>query len=107
MSPVHATTPVTISIRRSTDTPAVYVAGSFSDPKWEPFELTPKLLESEDVDGKSRPAEYLFSRNFDLPEGQYQYKFREGLDGQWFCDNAAKIGRHLASDSYLPLAFGN
>lgn len=99
MSPANGS-PITVSLRRSTLTPAVFVAGTFSDPHWEPLELTAKPLESDDLphdkkDSSSEsahPTEYLFSRQFSLPHGQYEYKFREGVDGPWFCDPEAKTG---------------
>lgn len=86
-------TPITISIRRLTDTPAIFLAGSFSDPTWEPLELSVKPVETVKDDGKTKTTEYIFSRDLVLPEGQYQYKFREGSDGQWFYDDTVKTGR--------------
>lgn len=82
--------PVSITIRRPSDSP-VYVAGTFSDPPWEPFELTAKPLDSGNA-SVAQKSEYLFSRDFELPEGQYQYRFREGKDGEWFFDNGAEHG---------------
>jgi len=86
---------VTISIRRPTETPAIYVAGTFSNPNWEPLELSAKPLEHKDADGKPTKTEYLFSRDVELPEGQYQYRFREGTDGPWFHDKDVKYGTKL------------
>mgnify|MGYP001075170193 CR=1 FL=1 len=98
LKPKH---PISITIRRQSDSP-VYVAGTFSDPSWEPFELTAKPLDSGKAfaDGKS---EYLFSREFELPEGQYEYRFREGKDGDWFVDDGAehgKLGNELKPKKY-------
>lgn len=92
---------VTISIRRPTETPAIYVAGTFSDPKWELLKLSAKPVEREDADGNSTATEYLFSRDVEVPEGQYQYRFREGSDGPWFHDKDAKHGTKSISLSYF------
>lgn len=91
---------VTISIRRPTETPAIYVAGTFSNPEWEPLELSAKPVERKDADGNSTTTEYLFSREVELPEGQYQYRFREGSDGPWFHDEDAKHGTKFISVWY-------
>ncbi|OAL70464.1 hypothetical protein A7D00_5430 [Trichophyton violaceum] len=83
---------VTIAIRRPSTTPAVFVAACFTEPTWEPVELTPQLLSSKDAptteDSSTQVEEYEFSKKFELPEGKYQYKFRLGTDeDSWFCDN--------------------
>ncbi|EFE42536.1 PT repeat family protein [Trichophyton verrucosum HKI 0517] len=83
---------VTIAIRRPSKTPAVFVAACFTEPAWEPVELTPQLLSSKDAptteDSSTQVEEYEFSKKFELPEGKYQYKFRLGTDeDSWFCDN--------------------
>lgn len=81
---------VSISICRQSDSP-IYVAGTFSDPAWEPFELIPKPLDS-DLDSGKTSAGYVFSRDFEVPEGKYQYKFREGKEGDWFFDEGVEYG---------------
>ncbi|KDB25205.1 hypothetical protein H109_02933 [Trichophyton interdigitale MR816] len=86
---------VTIAIRRPSKTPAVFVAACFTEPAWEPVELTSQLLSSKDAptteDSSTQVEEYEFSKKFELPEGKYQYKFRLGTDeDSWFCDNDAE-----------------
>ncbi|OJJ41965.1 hypothetical protein ASPZODRAFT_78173 [Penicilliopsis zonata CBS 506.65] len=81
--------PVTISIRRPTDTPAVFVAGSFSEPQWELLELTPSKAEAED------DAEFVFSRQLELPAGTYHFRFREGPEGTWFHDKTIPNGKPI------------
>lgn len=83
-------TSISISITRQSDSP-VYVAGTFSDPSWQPLELTAKPLDTEKASADAKSV-YVFSRDFELPEGQYQYKFREGEDGEWFFDDSAEHG---------------
>lgn len=90
--------PVTIAIRRPSKTPAVFVAACFTEPAWEPVELTPKLVSSKDAsateDSSTQAEEYEFSRQFELLEGKFQYKFRLGTDeGTWFCDEAVETGK--------------
>lgn len=93
---------VTIAIRRPSTTPAVFVAACFTEPAWEPVELTPQLLSSKDAptteDSSTQVEEYEFSKEFELPEGKYQYKFRLGTDeDSWFCDNDVETGKSLHS----------
>ena len=82
---------VTLSVRRPSDSPVIFVAGSFSDPKWEPLELAVKTVEFKDDEGLTS-TEYLFYRDVQVPVGQYQYRFREGANGPWFHDETAKSG---------------
>lgn len=82
---------VTLAIRRPSDDPAVFLAGSFSDPKWEPLELSVKPIDVQDDEGLTS-TEYLFSREIEVPAGQYQYRFREGASGPWFHDESVKSG---------------
>lgn len=81
---------ISISIRRPTDSP-LYIAGTFSEPKWEPLELGVKAGPKKGEADSS--AEYVFQREFDVPEGKYEYKFREGVDGEWFVDEGVESGR--------------
>lgn len=83
---------ITISIRRPTDTPAVFVAGSFSDPAWEPVELNSKPTEANGEEGEA--SEYVFSHDFKIPEGKYEYRFRLGSDGPWIHDDGLQTGAY-------------
>lgn len=78
---------VTISIHRPTDTPTIHVAGTFSDPKWELLKLVAKPLAADDDADKAQSEGYIFSRAVEVPEGKYEYRFREGSEGQWFHDD--------------------
>ena len=80
---------VKISIRRPTASPAIVVAASFTDPAWDPVELT-----AETVAGKDEEAaeEYEFSRTFKVEEGKHQYKFRLEGEEEWFCDEGGETG---------------
>lgn len=80
--------PVTIAITRPTDSSPLFVAGTFSDPQWEPLELGAKPIPSS-------TTESLFSRDVEVVPGQYRYQFREGEDGTWFHDDSAKHGEFL------------
>ena len=59
--------------------PPVYIFTSLSDPQWDPTEM-----QSE----KQNNGEYLFSKAFDVEEGEYQYKFRLGPGDWWVCDES-------------------
>ncbi|PYH45615.1 PT repeat family protein [Aspergillus saccharolyticus JOP 1030-1] len=85
---------VTISIRRPIDDP-IYLAGTFSDPQWEPIELNSKPVDTEPDEDGLISTEYLFWHDLTLPPGQHQYRFREGKKGPWFHDEAAKHGMHF------------
>lgn len=84
--------PVTIAIRLPTDTPSVFVAGNFSDPAWEPFELTAKPADPVQREAEVQTTEYLFARDFHIPKGQYLYRFHLKSDGSWFLDRSIETG---------------
>lgn len=77
---------VKISIRRPAASPAVFVAGSFTEPAWEAVELTGEPAED------SKDGEFVFARSFKADDGEHRYKFRLGEDGDWFVDDAVKNG---------------
>ncbi|KAG5301401.1 PT repeat family protein [Histoplasma ohiense] len=84
---------VTVAIRRSSKSPAIFLAASFTEPAWEPVELDVKPippLASKDTavqtNGHVPDAQYEFSKSFEVALGKHQYKFREGLEGSWFHD---------------------
>lgn len=95
--PVVSKKTVSIAVRRPTESASsVYVAGTFSDPKWELLEMSamkPAELQNgaagDDAAAAAAAAAIpvLFSRDFELPEGKYQYRFRDGLQGDWFYDD--------------------
>lgn len=75
--------------------PPIFVAGSFTDPPWQPQELEYEL-ENHNALGKEAPSgeiQYKFAKNIRIAEGQWQYKFRLGLGDWWACDKHKEIGR--------------
>lgn len=90
---------VTVAIRRSSKSPAIFLAASFTEPAWEPVELDVKPippLASQDTvvqtNGHIPGAQYEFSKSFEVALGKHQYKFREGLEGSWFHDKEVDSG---------------
>ena len=69
----------TIRFPKSDVVPPVYLAGSFSDPAWQPQEM------QYTVDEEHGTTEY--HKEVEVEEGkEYQYKFRIG-DGDWWLLN--------------------
>ncbi|KAL8902953.1 MAG: hypothetical protein Q9207_004253 [Kuettlingeria erythrocarpa] len=85
MAGSEATYPVKITFDSPGACPPVYVAGSFTVPKWQPKELNYSLNKSDEDKVVEHPS-YTFSRTFDLPVGTFQYKFRLGHGDWWVCD---------------------
>jgi hypothetical protein len=55
--------------------PPVYIAGSFSDPAWQPQEMQHTINENGD---------YEYTKEIQIEEGkEYQYKYRIG-SGEWW-----------------------
>ena len=76
---------ITISCRSSCQGPVVYVVGSFTNPPWDiRYELLGPNRQDDDTTAT-------FSKTFDLPVGEWQYKFVTE-SGKWFCDESAEIG---------------
>ncbi|EFQ28439.1 hypothetical protein CGRA01v4_07409 [Colletotrichum graminicola] len=66
---------VTITYKKPGTQPPIFVAGSFSDPQWQPQEMQ---FITEDG------GEHTFHKNIEVPPGsQIQYKFRVGLGDWW------------------------
>lgn len=61
----------------------VYVAGSLGDQPWEPVEMQYTQKENGELD---------FWQEFDVEEGEYQYKFRLGPGDWWVLDESRDIG---------------
>ncbi|KAF6828607.1 hypothetical protein CMUS01_08513 [Colletotrichum musicola] len=69
---------VTITYRQPGTQPPIYVAGSFSDPQWQPLEMQ---FTTDDA------GEHTFYKDVEVPPGsQIQYKFRVG-PGDWWVLN--------------------
>ena len=62
--------------------PPVYIFTSLSHPQWEAIEMFPV---------KQMNGEFTFVRNFDVEEGEYQYKFRLGPGAWWVCDERKEV----------------
>ncbi|OJD16159.1 hypothetical protein AJ78_03648 [Emergomyces pasteurianus Ep9510] len=84
---------INVAIRRSSKTPAIFLAASFTEPAWEPVELDVKPVSAAEhteatvqTNGHVPDTLYEFSKTFEVASGKYEYKFREGLEGSWFHD---------------------
>jgi hypothetical protein len=81
--------------------PPIYLAGSFSDPEWQPQEMQHTLNENN---------EHQYYKEVEVESGkEYQYKFRIGQGDWWVLDEDSKIGKFvcsvwLTSNSPLPTA---
>lgn len=68
----------TVKYHKPGTTPPVYLAGSFSEPVWQPKEMEHTVAEDNELD---------FHSEVQVEEGrEYQYKFRIG-DGDWWVLN--------------------
>ncbi|KAI1321845.1 hypothetical protein F5Y16DRAFT_388269 [Xylariaceae sp. FL0255] len=70
--------PITFTFHKAGVQPPLFVAGSFSRPPWQPFEM--------DV-SRDQHGEYMFIKQLLIDEGaDYQYKFRLGSGDWWAVD---------------------
>ncbi|KAI9886490.1 MAG: Twinfilin-1 [Watsoniomyces obsoletus] len=67
--------------------PPVFLAGSFSDPAWQPYEMSVTEHCSENAESAK---EYSFHKEMTVDEGRWQYKFRLGHGDWWVLDDGAK-----------------
>lgn len=64
--------------------PPLYLAGSFSDPQWQPQEMEFT---------KSDNDNHHFHKSIVIEPGrEYQYKFRNGPGDWWILDESAPVG---------------
>jgi hypothetical protein len=69
---------ITIKYSKLGTQPPIYIAGSFSDPAWQPQEMSHTQGEDREFD---------FTKDVEVEEGkEYQYKFRIG-EGDWWLLN--------------------
>lgn len=61
--------------------PPVYIFTSLSDPQWDAVEMEIQ---------KNEKGDFVFSKAFDVEEGEYQYKFRLGPGDWWVCDESRR-----------------
>lgn len=88
------THPVTITFAGHNLHPPVFVAGSFTQPKWRPEAMESVLPEERQRD---YGLHHVYSKDFDIPEGRYHYKFRLGHGDWWVCDETIETGKvHLS-----------
>ncbi|GKT53285.1 PT repeat family protein [Colletotrichum tofieldiae] len=72
---------LTITYKKPGTQPPIFVAGSFSDPEWQPQEMQ---FTTEDG------GEHTFHKNIEVPPStQIQYKFRVGLGDWWVLNEDA------------------
>jgi len=72
---------VSITYKKPGTQPPIFVAGSFSEPQWQPQEMQ---FTTEDG------GEHTFHKNIEVPPGsQIQYKFRVGLGDWWVLNEDA------------------
>lgn len=77
--------PVTITHRVSGIQPPLFVAGTFSDPQWDPKEM-------EFTAGSD--GEHIFTKEFEVePSSKIQYKFRVGYGDWWMLNENAPTGK--------------
>ncbi|KAI1488127.1 hypothetical protein F5X96DRAFT_106474 [Biscogniauxia mediterranea] len=73
--------PVTFTFHKDGTQPPVFVAGSFSDPSWQPQEMDAAMKEN---------GEYSFTKHVEVGDAsEIQYKFRIGLGDWWTIDSTA------------------
>lgn len=78
---------VTITYKKPGTQPPLFVAGSFSDPQWQPQEMQ---FTTEDG------GEHTFHKSIEVPpSSQIQYKFRVGLGDWWVLNEDAPTGTGL------------
>ena len=82
MAPKSVTT--TVRYSKPGTQPPIYLAGSFSDPAWEPQEMQYTTTESNELE---------FYKELQVEEGQvYQYKFRIGSGDWWMLNEESATG---------------
>jgi hypothetical protein len=73
------TVSVTVKLSKQGIQPPIFLAGSFSDPAWQPQEMQHATNETGD---------YEFHKEVEVEQGkEYQYKFRIGEQGDWWVLN--------------------
>jgi len=87
-----ATQKVTIKYALPGTKPPLYVAGSFSDPAWQPQEMQYTVKEDE----------YEFHKDIQVEAGhEYQYKYRVGPGDWWVLNEESPTGMLLSTPHVL------
>jgi hypothetical protein len=84
---------VTVKYSKPGTQPPIYLAGSFSDPEWQPQEMQHTTKEEN---------EYEFTKEVEVEEGkEYQYKFRIGSGEWWVLNEDSPTGtKHLSTKTF-------
>jgi hypothetical protein len=83
--------PVTITYHKIGTQPPIFVAGTFSNPQWQPLEMDYTTDEG---------GEHMFKKDVSVePESEIQYKFRVGPGEWWVLNEEAPTGVFLTSFS--------
>ncbi|KAI1413726.1 hypothetical protein F5Y13DRAFT_160932 [Hypoxylon sp. FL1857] len=73
--------PITFKYQKKGTTPPIYVAGSFSDPPWQPQEMDVSI---------DQHGDHIFTKRVLVDNGsEIQYKFRIGSGNWWALDDSA------------------
>lgn len=74
--------------------PPIYIAGSFTNPPWQPMVLQYAVDESlaHTKDEHIKAKEYRFYTDLQVAEGRWEYKFRLGIGDWWACDTRLETG---------------
>lgn len=86
-TPEQPTQSVTITFKSLGAYPPVSLVAAFTNPPWQPQELDYVTQHESNGDAK-----YEFSKTFEIPEGEWQYKFHLG-SGAWVCDESVETGK--------------
>ncbi|OTA91581.1 hypothetical protein M434DRAFT_13031 [Hypoxylon sp. CO27-5] len=77
----HQKIPITLKYQKKGTTPPIYVAGSFSDPPWQPQEMDVSI---------DQHGDHIFTKRVLVDHGsEIQYKFRIGPGNWWAFDDCA------------------
>jgi hypothetical protein len=83
---------VTLTYASTGAQPPIFLAGSFSEPAWDPQEMDFTTDEN---------GEHHFHKEVEVSEGgDFQYKFRIGLGDWWALNEQAPTGRFYFSTQY-------
>lgn len=91
---------VRITLFNSGLSPPVFILSNFTDPPWEPHEMS--YVEDRRVDKSKpsqRPVEYLFWGRFDIYPGVWLYKYQIGHDNWLIYDHQAEMSKGIPAQS--------
>ncbi|KAH6654121.1 hypothetical protein BKA67DRAFT_658444 [Truncatella angustata] len=89
---------VNLTYRKAGTQPPVFVAGTFSDPAWQPYEM---------ACSKNGSGEYAFEHIVSADPGtEIQYKFRLGTGDWWACDDTTATATDSQGNTNNTLRIG-